>query len=111
MEAEKPKERVKYDALSRDRITKRISELTSQNLTGHEIFQAMRNEGFKSPDGSPITRSVVDNYIWRFRQRTQAPKTTPETVKNLPNAALGILTDPDLTDSQKVRMLIAYAAV
>lgn len=108
----------KYDAVTRQRLWSRIKELANQKLTHVEAAAQLQKEGWLMPDGkSPLTQQYVGQAYRRFMEwgeiKGVAMPTKGRVVSNdkLPSTVLGILTDPDLSDSQKIKMICAYAEV
>lgn len=141
-EAKPTKTYVKYDAVTRARLWRRVAELYRQGQTIAQITLRLQEEGFRTPDGSmPITTDNVYGSIQRIAAHpmwmgtlgrkiilaSPAPKPAPpspppaptpvaavvveapKAKPRLPDAVLSILTDPELSDTQKVRMISAYA--
>jgi hypothetical protein len=124
----------RYDKFTRSRIDDKIIEGHDKGSTPVEITRSLNAGGFRSPSGAPLTvdqvtqrmytladqgRIVVDTHRRRrsFQPQTPVPTApTPEPTsvqqpQRLPAACIAILTDPQLTDAQRVKMCLAYADV
>lgn len=105
---------VKYDAAVRVQLLTRTHELASSGLTRQEIRAALQAGGFKAPDGrTPIRTQDITRAL--TQAAPNAPKrgaihshVSTKSMDRLPPTATGILTDPALSDAQKVAMLLAY---
>lgn len=109
----------KYSPDDRQRMRGRISVLRGIGHTGSQIFQIMKMEGFKAPDGSEFKLFHVTNAVAAMKEQkpknispvraTPPPVQRVEIQKKLPGFVLDILTSPELTDAKKVKLLMAYA--
>lgn len=112
----------KYTEAERKKIYPRIITLHNAGLGATEIAHQLEDEGYHAPGGKPLTGNVkiIHQVLTRFRAGaihehllpkglTAAKKT--HQIGRLPDTVLGVLTDPTLNDTQKVRMICAYAEV
>jgi hypothetical protein len=105
-----PKEQV-------ERLRSRIQALSDQKHPASVVTQKVNSEGFKNATGGPVKLSYVAATMSRLRKlnKPEPTKAKPEPTRILPSPSvlpetvLAILTDPALTDRQKVRMIAAYA--
>lgn len=51
----------KYDTTTRIKVRRRIKELARNGLPYAKIAQVMSTEGFKTPAGAPVTKTLVSN--------------------------------------------------
>jgi predicted RNA binding protein YcfA (HicA-like mRNA interferase family) len=126
MEEKQKPSRAKYDAATRARVWGRIAELYNLGGSNEEIAHKMLEEGYRGPDGKPMSRGYVQRSVHQMvlegRLRSKSlpppPVTSPAAPvatatksgsHKLPEFVLTILTDPDMTAEKKVRMLMAYA--
>ncbi len=106
----------KYDSLTRERVYSRINELNKGANPPEVIVETLTAEGFKRPDGTPIDRTSLLRTMyymhasgWKPSKRQYTRRTVVQQTGRLAPTVEGILTDPALTDRQKVRMITAYA--
>jgi hypothetical protein len=85
----------------RMQVVKIVSDGDARGLNDTQIAAELSAHGCKLPSGRPIYPSDVDRY--RGKNKKQLPQ--PARANQL---AIAILTDPKLSDRQKVQMLIGY---
>lgn len=105
----------KYPAHMRSKVYGRALALMEKGLSYTQIAIEMDKEGLRRPDGSRFDTATAERCCWsavEWKKRSQgagqSEASAPSKVSKLPPTCLGILTDPNLSDAQKVKMLIAY---
>lgn len=105
----------RFDSATREKIQQRITALFAGGVkSANQITLILRKEGVTMSDGSALEFGWVKKNICDLGLLIQSMptlQTQPKLTKRLPESALAILTDPQLTDSQVVRMLKDYAEV
>lgn len=113
------------------KLENRIKQLITAGCTSKEAAIKLNEEGFKNTMGGPFNQANVGNFRMKLGlakpsakvAEKKAPKEKPAPtpalfdtapkkpgfIKRLPETAVAILTDPELTAGQKVDMLMAYA--
>lgn len=109
----------KYTSTERKRIYPRIVALHEAGLASREIAERLEREGFTAPGGIALPEkvSIIHGVVGRYNageiddylKGTPAKATVSGRV--LPDTVLGILTDPTLSDTKKVKMICAYAEI
>ena len=91
----------KYDGETRARIDAFIIPRLNGGAATGAICAALKDAGFKKPDGSALDTAFVSGVCSRLRGKETINDRCPKTVA-------GILTDPTLNDRQKLSMLMAF---
>lgn len=125
----KPEEavkRTKYDGITRRRIESRVIELYNNGAKDvNSLHRALIGEGIMNPDGvNPIgsdrvryfmntllEAGIIKQVIVPPRPDAGPMSSAHRKPGRLPDTIMGILTDPELTAEQKIRMISAYAEV
>lgn len=116
----------KYDTTTRIKVRRRIKELARNGLPYAKIAQVMSTEGFKTPAGAPVTKTLVSNQAnamgikkHKLNKKTKGGGTFPreKTIKaselsqillarkaqvDYPLSALDYILLSDIPDSVKV---------
>jgi hypothetical protein len=127
--------RNKYDRATLAKVRKRIAALIKTGIGRQAVAETMNKEGYAAAGGGPFTGEYVTRIAGNARQAgmripsvdgrrlprktriaAQGPKRETKTVApakalkfRLPATVVGILTDPTLSDRQRVRMITAFA--
>lgn len=118
MSPEAPKKSFrKYTEVERKRVYPRAIQLFEAGLSTSDIRERLDKEGLCAPGGARHADkpSVVNTILTRYRAGL-LDAYIPTGIAGgksgrLPDTCMGILTDPTLSDTQKIKMLIAYAQV
>jgi RNA polymerase sigma factor (sigma-70 family) len=126
--------RGKADDAAREKYHARVKHYFDQGLSVAKISAALIAEGVKTATGAPASPANVQNVVSKLKGKAklakrrevqptekvipvelhEVPAAAKSVYKNtqistLPALALSILESGDLSDSKKVRMLLAYA--
>lgn len=107
-----PRNRRKFDAVTRGKMENSIAEMLriNQNLSTQQILTTLIERGFHGPNGAlPLT--LVSKYRRRIEDgpRPQSAPRRQARPNRLPPTAMGILEDDSLSAADKVAMLQLYA--
>lgn len=113
-----------------EKLRKRVVELAAIGCSRQEMTTKLNEEGFRNTQNGKFSVEAIQNFRIKFgvakrysvrgappvkhKSRVEmatAAITPPKLAhaKRLPDTAIAILTDPDLSAPQKVDMLMAYA--